>query len=43
MLCEAALRFLAEMGVPKNYPVVEKGLKITMEEVNNEGNSNNER
>jgi hypothetical protein len=29
---EAALRFLSEMGVSKNYPVVEKGLKALLKD-----------
>jgi DNA-binding phage protein len=29
---EAALRFLSEMGVPRNYPAVEKGLKALLKE-----------
>jgi len=29
---EAALRFLSEMGVPKNYPVVEKGLNTLLKD-----------
>lgn len=29
---EAALRFLSEMGVPKNYPVVEKGLNALLKD-----------